>query len=249
MSIDADDAGVAEYRALSGLAVGALVLGILSLGALLTAVLWLASLAGIILALVALQRIAEEWPELGGRRLALAGLLLSLVSLVAAPVDWSVHRLLVRREAQQFALRWFEYLQQQSPQKAHQLTIGQGGRQPLEDPQLWKYYTGDWRNYQDIKSFVQKKEIAALVALGDRAQVRYYDTEAEWSADGTDYVEQTYAVTFTPGPGPKTFFVTLVLERRPDTRGGQSYWKLERFEGGTHPRALGGTALRDAKQK
>jgi len=231
---DPQEVAVQEYRAVSGLAVSGLLLGLLSVTALFTRLLWIVPAAGIAVSAVALRRIAEEAPALIGRKAALVGLILSVGFAVAAPTDWVVHRWLLRREARQFAMFWFDVLRQGAPHKAHQLTLHPGSRQPLEG-KLWDHYTNDWRNYREIRGYVGGPLIRTLLALNGKAEVRYYDTERQWEGDDGDALRQVYAVTFEENGKKKTFFVGMTLERIPLRKSGRSDWRVTNADGGIKP--------------
>ena len=120
---DAADEEVARYRALSSLAVAGLLAGLLSPLAMFAPVLWLVPLAAVVLSGLALRRIAARWPELVGRPAALAGLMLGVAFLVAAPVDDLVYRYFLRQQARQFAEIWIDAVRHGEVYKAHQLML------------------------------------------------------------------------------------------------------------------------------
>jgi hypothetical protein len=77
--------------------------------------------------------------------------------------------------------------------------------------------------------------------LGDKATVRFYDTESQWTDGDRDQVYQTFAVTFPDSDGLKTFFIGLLLQRHVDRPTGLAYWQITRSAGGVKPKHLGGT--------
>lgn len=237
---DPRETDIEQYRALSNLAVVGLVLGVLSPAAILTPALWFIPFAAIAVCILALQRIADEWPALVGRKAALAGLWLAVAFSVAAPLDWNLYRWMIRQEARQYSGVFFDFLRQNLPQKAHTLSINPINRRPF-DEHLWDSYVNDWDRYQDLKSFLEIPAVRALLALGDKAQVRYYDTESLAYNSEDLFLKQVYAVTFPDKEGKKTFFVRLTLKRSPSARSRESFWRVEQVEGGVTPLALGGT--------
>lgn len=236
---EAEEAQAVGYQAVSGLAVLGLVFGLLSPLALFSPAFWLAPLVGIAIGLLALDRIAQEAPALIGRKAAVAGLLLSVVFAAAAPTQWLTHRWLVRREAGVFAMAWFDMLRQHEPHKAHQLTDYPTSRRPLDDA-LWDYYTSDWPLCQEIRGYVEQPLVRTLLALGDRAEVRHYQTENQTVGVDGDLVCQVYAVTYQEHGAKKTFFVRMNLERVGIRQQRRSAWRVQYAEGGIQPVALGG---------
>lgn len=241
---DPRETDIEQYHALSNLAVVGLAMGVLSPAALLTPALWFVPFAAIPVCLLALQRIADEWPALVGRKAALVGLWLAVAFSVAAPLDWNLYRWMIRNEARQYSGVFFDFLRQNLPEKAHQLSISPINRRPF-DERLWDSYVHDWDRYQDLKVFLDLPPVRAILALGDKAQVRYYDTESHGYNSEDLFLKQVYAVTFPGKAGKQTFFVRLTLKRSPSTRSRESFWRVEQVEGGVKPVALGGTLKTD----
>lgn len=233
-----DDPDAAQYRAVSGLAIAGLLAGLLSLLALAAPLLWAVAIVALIVNLKALERIAANAPALLGRKAALAGLAFSVVALCAAPADWIVYRASVRQEARRFAELWFDHLRGDQPHRAHQLTIEPGSRDALGD-RLWDAYRDEMARSM-LQQFTVKPEVRTLLALGDKAAVRFYATESQWTDGGRDQVYQTYAVTFPDSDGLKTFFIGLLLQRQVDLASGHAYWQITRTAGGVKPKHLGG---------
>ena len=77
---DSDDAELAQYQAVSGLAVVALIFGLLAPLAVVHRSFWLIPLTGILLSLLALRQIARDVPARIGRKAARVGLAISMLS-------------------------------------------------------------------------------------------------------------------------------------------------------------------------
>jgi len=233
------DDEVTEYRAVCGLAPAGLIAGILAPLAVVHPLLWSVPVAGIVLSVAALRRISRDAPALIGRKAALAGLILSVLFAGIAPADWFTYRHLIDREAEQFALQWFDFLRQGEMLKSYQLQEPPYGRLPLDD-RLWEHYGPEGHERMALQGYVERAEVRSLLALGQKALVRYYDTEGQSRADGTDQVEQVYAVTTGEDGRTTSYFVRLDMKRYADSGTGRAYWQVVDFEGGIRPRALGG---------
>jgi hypothetical protein len=248
------DAEIAQYRTLSGLAVTGLIFGLLSPIWMIDPLLWLLPVAplGILFSSLALWQIARNWPALIGRKAALAGLVLSVFFGTAAPTNWLGYRWAIRREARLFAHQWFDFLAHGQPEKAYQLTLDPKYRPPLDDATLQALYRHGSPARDKLDDYVSQRLISTLIALGQRAQVRYYRTDLQTPAGQRDIVFQTYAVTYVDQQTgeKKTFFVGLELQRhtlntRPP-RGGtfpmprrrRAKWQLSRTEDGLKPEEL-----------
>ena len=159
---------------------------------------------------------------------------------VAAPVDFVYFRWVQRQEAREFGLQWFQCLANGEPEKACQFFEVPSARQPLDD-RLWDYYPLGSESRSRLESIVQQRPVHAILLLGDRAMVRYYDTDAQWTSDGRDYTAQSFAVTFQSPQGEmQTFFVRLTMERCQVAGQRRGFWRLNRDEGDIMPVALGG---------
>jgi hypothetical protein len=236
---NAHDDEVLKYQAVSGQAVAGLIFGVAAALAFIHPALWIVPVAGILVAGLALWRIARDAPALVGRKAALAGLMLSIFFATAAPSGWFAYRALMRREARQFAQVWFDFLRRDHPHKAHQLTRHPRYRLPL-DESLWVAYEEGSDPRNELENYVLRPEVHALLALGDKARVRYYHTEGQGTVEGHESLYQVYAVTYDEAGGKKTFFIGLSMERYRLLSTGRAYWRVLRSEGGIRPVALGG---------
>jgi hypothetical protein len=224
---DSLDADMVRYRALSGLAVVGLVLGIASALDLLVPMFWIMSVLGAVVSGLALWRIRRNAATLTGRRLAQCGLLLSIAFGVAAAVDGFVYRRLFRQEARQFAATWFDYLLYQkppAPQKSLELTRPPAFRQPLDD-RLWDFYRRSARRRDELETYVNSPLVRTLLALGPKAEVRYYSSLHEDLGGEGETIDLIYAVSYDAPEGKTTFFVDLELKRI-KVEGGRASWQL-----------------------
>ncbi|MBL9124293.1 MAG: hypothetical protein JNG90_11720 [Planctomycetaceae bacterium] len=208
----------------SALAVVALVVGVLSFLAFVNPVMWFVPLLGLGISLVAIWRVNQYWPELAGGALAWAGLGLALLAGVAAPTQNLVRTSIAAYEAQQYADLFFEYLRKDEPQHAFQMTLESEVRQPF-DERLWEKYRASGERTKALREFVDEPTVRALLALGDRAQVRYYERERHERRAAQELFMNVYAVTWTDDAGQKrSFFVRLALVRRRDTNGEMGWY-------------------------
>jgi hypothetical protein len=230
---DSQDEELSAYRAVAGLAVAGLIFGLLAPLALIDPTLWTVPALGMLLSVRALRRIRRSEPALAGRKLALAGLALSLLFLTAAPTDWLVHRWRVRNEATELAGLWFRCLTEDEPQKAYQLTLPSGGRQPL-DHRLWAVYRDTPRLRQGLENYVKAPLVRTLLALGPKARVRFYETANQSRTGQEDVVEQLYAVTYEEEGERKSFFVAVQMSRT-KLADGTADWRIARADGGVRP--------------
>jgi hypothetical protein len=237
---DPADQEVVSYRALSSLALAALLAGLLSPLALFGSGLWLVPLVAVVLSSLALWRIAARWPELIGRPAAVAGLLIGTVFLAAAPANDLVYRYLLRRQARQFAEMWIDAVRHTKDDplevyKAHHLTVDPRRRLPLES-KLVDFYKRSDSYGPALKKFVDEPTLRTLFALGTSAQIRFYQTLDEEIQNNSASEQQIYAVTYPDEhQQPKTFFIALRMERIVDPNNSRAGWTLIRVEGGIRP--------------
>lgn len=233
---DHRDAELAEYRALAGQSVAGLIFGLLAPLALIDTLLWILPAIGLLFSLWALRRIKNATPSLTGRGLATVGLTLSLLFAVAAPAEWLTYHWKVREEARQFSTSWFDHVMQEQPQKAHQLSLSPENRRPFNEA-LWDYYRNNPRPREALKNYVANPAVRALLAMGPRARVQFYDTAGQSRGDQADNVEQLYAVTYDEDSERKSFFIALRMVREKD-EDGKAGWRVVSVEGGVVPNQL-----------
>ena len=227
---------MARYQAMSGLAMGGLLLGIASPAAMLTPVLWLVPWCGVAVGGLALWRLPGS-PGPGGRQSgvarigAVAGVCrgrpqrLGRLSHACPPRGPAVHAGLVRtcwpsgsrkrpitcRSARASAGRWTRTY------GASIARVRGGG--------------------EDLETFATCPLVRTLVALGPDAHAHYYGTVAQGPEETKDVVLMLYAVTFSEQAARKTFFVSVRAERQ-QAEPGRSEWQVAHVEGGVHPEAV-----------
>ncbi len=240
---DAADDEITAYRGLSSLAVIGLLVALLAPLAMFAAYLLVLPLLAAVLSGLALWRIAAQAPNLAGRKAALAGMLLGVTFLVAAPADELLYRYFIRREARQFADDWIDAVRYGQVYIAHNLTLDPQRRVPPTAPPdmtLAEHYAAYYRDHNVFKrllpAFLDKPLMRTLFALGTAAEYRPYDTAEEGSRGEGDYVALTYAVTFRDeNQQKKTFFITLEMGRLIQHKTGRCDWIMGRVEGPVKP--------------
>ncbi len=230
---DARDAEMAAYRPLSKLAVVGLIWGLFALTALVDPLMWLIPILGIVINGLALWRLIRFTPQLLGRKVALIGLMLSILLGFAAPINWYGHRFMLDREARQVAGVWFEFLCRGEAQAAHQLTIHPDHRQPLDGGLAQFYKQSDhWQGELDV--YRQTPLIHFLERSGENAQCRYYQTNGFGHRPRQQVVYAVWVVTYDDDGEKKSFFVKLELARA-SLDSGQADWVVSRATGGGFP--------------
>jgi hypothetical protein len=230
---DSQDAELAEYRPIAPQAIVGLIFGLLAPLAMVDVTLWSIPVLGALFAVWALRRTKKSEPAIGGRKMALCGLTLSIIFLAAAPSDWLAYRRMVAEEARQFSAQWFRFVTQEEPQKACQLTMTPQTRRPL-DEHLWAFFRNSPKDREHLETYVKTPLVRTLLALGPKAQVRFYQTVGQSRDNNNDQVEQLYAVTYEEANEKKTFFV-LVRSLRTKLRDGNAGWRILQTEGPVRP--------------
>ena len=230
---DPQDADMAAYRALAPQAVVGLIFGLLAPLAMVDPLLWALPALGTFFSFWGLRCLRNRTGELVGRKFAWVGLVLSLLFLTAAPADLLTYRWMIGNEARQFSALWFRYLTQEEPHKAWQLHLAPQSRQPLDD-RLWQFYRSSAQQRENLQKFVKLPVTRTLLALGPKAQVRFYQTASQEREDDDDLVNQYYAVTYEEQGERKSFFV-LVRMMRQRLSNGRAGWHIVAVEGGVRP--------------
>lgn len=225
-----------EYHAISPLAVGSLVVGLISPVALIASLLWIVPALAIALACLAFRAIANSAGALTGRGAALAGLALGLIFAAAGPVHSATTRYLLAEQARPICEAWFAFLQNGEPHKAHQLMQPALRRRALND-RLWDYYRSAAENREELQAFVATPVPRAVLEFGKRCEVRFHDTVGVTPDRDGDVVELMYAVTYPAESGRQTFFVVLTVDRR-QLENGDVIWRILRDTSGVVPAGL-----------
>lgn len=222
------DLAVAEYRPVCGLAIVALVLGVLSFLSMVTPVGWVAALLGAVLGVVSLRRIAASEPLMIGRSLAVAGVLLSVFFGCVGLAQWVTMDRLLTRQAVAFGLDWFEALRHDQPLIAHQLSVAPRMR-PAPGSDLLPLYKNGVHFQEQIKEFVRNPVVRAVLALGEKAEVRPSGVRAYGARQETMEIQPVYAVTYSVDGRKKTFFAALTIRRDQVADTGTFTWQVSDF--------------------
>lgn len=216
---EAVEEDLSGYRSVSATAVGGLILGLLSSLAFSHPLYWALPIVGVLVNIMALRRIAHHAPLLFGKRAALLGLSLSLCFGLAAPSRAGIETWYYHTQARQFTMRWFTLLMRREPERALQMTVGKRMRLPTDDS-LWARYAGSSYYRRALRMSVEQPAQRALLALGDRAQVRHYQHVSSHEIQGDRRITDIYAVTFRNKGTLKSFFVEVTVSIKFDAESG-----------------------------
>lgn len=227
---DSTEADLPEYRAVSGLAVVGLLLALLSVLSMVHVTLCFVGGAAALCSIAALARISASPSEISGRRLAVAGLALAVFWTTAGLASHLTSQRLLDLHSRTFAALWFDYLKKGEPERAFELNNRASIRRPL-DGELWNRYLSSRDEYDGLREFVAAPEVRALLALGDRAEVRHY----AFAGADREHVAQIYAVTYEDSGTKKSFLVRIVLARAPYPDHGVFAWHTVSTAGPWNP--------------
>jgi hypothetical protein len=219
-----DFANTPDYRPVSRLAVAALALGVASLVVFVApAAAVVVPMAGIAVGVLALRRIRRE-PSLAGGNVAVAGLGLAVLSLVAGPTYWQVREWQLRREAEALARRFAEHLLAGETREAHQMTLAAARRFPIDRP-LADSYREEPLARGDLAKFADREAVSRLRMLGERPITR---VEVEWheSVRGVDLFG--VVVESAENDSEAAAFVLRLLVKRTAREGGGE-WVVSKF--------------------
>lgn len=230
---DAHDSEVAQYKAVSGLAVTALIAGLLAPLALVLSVAQVIPPTGIVLSALALWQIFRKAPALIGRKAAMFGLVSSVLFAAAVPSQQIVYRCLMYSEARQFTALWFDMLRRNQPYMAYALRESPAYRQTLTEESRGDF--SDPREREEFDNWLARPAIKSLLILADRAQVRLYENQRYFTEHDRDAVDQVYAVTYQEDGQKKSFFVRLSLRRSQLADSNQHDWYVANIDSEFRP--------------
>ena len=202
---------IIEYRALSGLAVTSLVLGLLSVLALFGTLLLVIPLLGIVAAILAMRAIKSNPTQLTGRGLAMVGVALSVLFGAASPARTISRNLWLESRAQEFADLLFQYLAEGDTYRAHQLTLSPDARLPI-DADLESLYSEELKN--QLKQVFRAGSAAhKLLELGQNARYQHIETRITPIRTYEDWVNLGYEVTDVRDDTAEPIRLNLLLTR------------------------------------
>jgi hypothetical protein len=235
-SLDPQSEGELEYQPVERLAIVGLILGLLSPIALLDTVLWFVPILGLLTNVMALVSIRRDGRL--GRTVALVGLALSTMFIVMPLSRILSAHVLLARQARPVAEQFLAYMREGSPEKAIMLNRAPDYRRPIDEG-LWLFYRADDEARADLQQFVARPPIRMLLALGERAKVSFYKTASVATGGDLAQVDYWYSVTFDDEGRKKTYFIGLLLERKPTENPDINPWRVKDVAAGIDPRRTG----------
>lgn len=227
----------AEYRPIEPWACLALGAGVLAGASSLAPVLWVLPVFGIGVGLIAVARLRGDAGR-SGHRLAIAGLVLSVFFLALPLARTAANFQLLVHQARPVADQYLEFLREGSPEKAVMLEFKPSNRKPADEG-LWLYFRSDRQAKEELLKFLRQPEVRVLLALGKKADIRFYTAAAIGFEHGDGQVDLWYTVTYLDeddGDKKKTFLLDLRLRRRAGERGELSPWQVDKVLSGFDPR-------------
>jgi len=212
---------IGDYRAVSRLAVAALMLGLASVLALITPVLWFLPVLASVLGFAALVRIKQNAATLIGRKAALIAIALGVTFAVAAPARAISRGVWLGARARSFAEVWLDFLRGGQPYHAHQLTQSTDERLPLDEDLPSKYKEPDLK--EDFGEFTRRPVAASLLRWRDGAELTYLNSEITYSSQTEDVVVLRYLLADPDRQEPTTARITLLRTVGPD---GKERWRV-----------------------
>ncbi len=220
---EADD--LKEYCPVSQAAVAGLLLGAASALALVSPLwLWI-PLVGAWTSWRALAAISDQNPPPLGRKAAWIGLALAVSFGCGSAANQVLSRWFFRQEARQIALQWFTHLQNREPHDAFELARDGDIRQSLKQT-LEEYYVTHEYDRLKLGAFVAQPPVQVLLALGQNAVVRHYETETIETNRGVTSVTDIYVVTFLVDNQRKSYFMRVQTMRKYYPMMGKFMWRV-----------------------
>ena len=161
-----EEADLQQYGAISPLAVGALLLGLLSFLALSSLLLLVVPIAAAVAALLALKRIDGSDGALIGRTPALIGMICALLFASIAVTSAVSRSHTLESRARSFGDRWLQLVTRGDLQRAHQLHLPLAERQ-LPSSSLADYYSGNEDAQSQLDQFFNDPLAKAVRGLGE----------------------------------------------------------------------------------
>ena len=225
---DGREADLAQYRAVSPLAVSALALGIASALALLHGILWTLPAAAIVCGALGLKATAGPHATVTGRKAAAWGIILGLFFGAWAPAAALSRGWMVRSQSREFTAAWLDLVQGGRLQYAHQFTLSPLDRQTQESS-IIPYYEKDEQAQERLEKYFGQPPLERIAAAGGTSRIEFLRTEDHTVQKDTDYLVQLYRVHLedaedTQGPAVVALAMSVERSRHPFTR--KIVWKI-----------------------
>ncbi|MBA2113152.1 DUF4190 domain-containing protein [Bremerella alba] len=189
----AENEDLLDYREVSRLAIGGMVLGVVSVLAIFTSVLWIVPVLAIILSLVAYYQISKS-EVLTGKGMALIGMGLAAIWLGIGVTQGSVQDRVMMSTSRVMAQSWLDLLLEKKTMEAHQLTLRLNGRQPATTP-LAGYYQQDEMNQEELEGFESHDAVKALSEWEGAALESKFDHDVSTSVyEGVNYGRHAFQI-------------------------------------------------------
>jgi hypothetical protein len=156
------------YRPVSKLAVIALLVGLAAASALAGPLLWCVPVLGVVLAIAALVQLGRAEVPMIGRQAAIAGLALSILFGVIAPVHSATLNYWLVARARRIADDWFADIAKGETQPAYALMIQGSGNKHPPVPTHGESNVAPIKT--DLETFAERQPTARLLKLGDKAK-------------------------------------------------------------------------------
>ncbi len=216
-----------DYRQVSLLSIVSLLLGLASPLALIAPLLLVVPLLGATLALFAVVQIAKREGQMIGRRAALLGLALCVVSFGAMWGRSITTRHLVSQQAQDFAYDWLALLAENQPRSAFQLTDQRHQPAAPQD----RSQPGEEATQDPFDTFAEDELISTLLNIHDVGVVRFDKNIAMSKGPrGQYHMLQQYEIMFVQNEMIQPITFQLLLKRFRKAPNRQPQWLVEKFE-------------------
>lgn len=190
----AENEDLMQYREVSRLAIGGLVLGILSVMAVFTSILWIVPILAIILCLVAYYQIGRS-DLLTGQGMALVGMGLAAIWLGLSFTQAQVKKHALVTASREMASDWLDLILQKKIMEAHQFSMHPSARPPAKTALAAFYAESDMRT-EDLEAF-ESRDMVRLINKweGGPLEATYVRDFAASAYEGTYYVTHIFRIS------------------------------------------------------
>jgi hypothetical protein len=220
-----------NYRALSGMAVAAFILGLLAPTALAMRHLLFIPVLGTVLGIVAIVRIANSDNALSGRRLAMIGLAFSLYFGVWAASQDLSRQWLLAREARHCCDGWLQLLQEDRTAEAFRWSLPPGERIVTRQP-LVEYYRRDTEAGRAAERYLDGLPFPTNLEGSSLQSFRFLGNSSVVAAEtGEQLVTHRYEVSYLNKDGEQRVDEILITAtRHPPDDDGAVHWHINEIK-------------------
>ena len=217
-----------QYRSPQVLSIVTLILGVLCFVALIRPTYWVFPIVTLAIGAASLHSLARH-PEKIGRKAALIGLVLAIVSLTWATSRYFSRQQWLCRQARGYADAWIELVKQNQLEDAFQLHLAESER-VAPDQSFEDYFSSELLARDEYNTFFDTGPMKKFVEVAPRAAIKFERLDALNQRSHGDELILHYGVEFQEKGRSRELPMRVVMVRQLNAQTGDYHWRVDRID-------------------